>query len=50
MLVTSRGGSEGSYRVQAPYSEGLGWRNCPQGLSRKVLLLGEELTYFASSD
>jgi len=34
---------EWSYRVEFPACEWLGWRNRPQGLSRDVLLLGEEL-------
>jgi hypothetical protein len=50
MFVATRGGSEGSYLVQSPYSEWPRWRNCPQGLSWDVLLLGEELTPFALPD
>jgi hypothetical protein len=43
VLVPARGRLEGSYRVEAPYGKGPRRWNCPQNLSRDVLLLGEEL-------
>jgi hypothetical protein len=47
VLVAASGGSEGPYRVKAPYGKGPRWRNCPQCLSWDVLFLDEELVPFA---
>jgi hypothetical protein len=46
--VASRGHSKGSHQVEALYGKGPGWRDCSKGLSRHVLLLGEDLAPFTS--
>jgi hypothetical protein len=48
VLVAARGYLEWFHQVKAPYGKGPGWWNCPQNLSRDVLLLGEELATLAS--
>jgi hypothetical protein len=47
VLVAARGCLEWSHRVQAPNGEGPRWWNCPQDLSRDVLLPRKELASFA---
>jgi hypothetical protein len=47
VLVAARSRLEWSHRVKAPNGKGPGWWNCPQDLSRDVLLLGEELAPLA---
>jgi len=49
MIVAADGYLEGSYRVESPAGEWLGEWYCPQGLSRDVLLFGEELASGTSS-
>jgi hypothetical protein len=47
VLVATRSRLEWTHRVKPPNGKGPGRWNCPQNLSRNVLLLGEELATLA---
>jgi hypothetical protein len=47
MFVAAWGGTKRSYSIEAPHSEGPGWRDGAQDLSWQVLLFGKELASFA---
>jgi hypothetical protein len=47
MSVAAWGGTKWSYSIEAPHSEGPGWRDGTQDLSWQVLLFGKELASFA---
>jgi hypothetical protein len=50
MFVAAWSGTKRSYRVETPYSEGLGWGYSAQSLSWQMLLFGKELASFAPLD
>jgi hypothetical protein len=43
MFIAAWSGTERSYRVETPYSEGPRWSYSAQSLSWQVLLFGKEL-------
>jgi hypothetical protein len=47
MFIAAWSGTERSYRVETPYSEGPRWSYSAQSLNWQVLLFGNELASFA---